>query len=70
MYIQKGNGVLFNSYGMYEKYCLRDNVVSCIKTIHVPSTVRAPSFELHKPVVHFVRLYPCIMYCVCPCSLH
>ena len=37
MYIQKGNGVLFNFFccGMYEEYCLPtncDNVVSCIKT--------------------------------------
>ena len=39
---------------MYEEYCLPtdcDNIVSCIKTISVPSIVcvSAPSFELHKP---------------------
>ena len=72
MYIQKGNGVLFNCFccGMYEElYC--DNVVSCIKTLSLcrvaTMCVSAPYSELHKPelfntVVQRIKMWGC--YCL------
>ena len=54
MYIQKGNGVLFNWFccGIYEELSNYDNVVSCIKTL---SRCRVPCVSV-PPILSYINL--------------